>query len=493
MKKSEDHIDKIFSESLGNQSFDIPTEFMDDLTARLDSLPPAKRKRDRFFFFFLNGLFLLIFTILSITQHNLVKQVNNDRLGDHVVNDSEATKQVIRIGSSLEKSIKKPAYHPLNGDDNLRKVGAEDTEFKHLDKTTSSTGNKNSPNLNLDEKSTGSNSSIKNATKLTTDSSHKKGKNIDSNSSKKKWSANGKTKPSDSLLTIVKDQEADFNLPPDTIIIRDTIVIFDTLMIRDTVVVTDTVLVLDTTRIKSLEDTNSWSLELQLFAGLNYGAERFSTRTTSNALYFLEEQAVLTPSFGFNVNATRNNWSVGSGMHFFQTGEKFAINSSSVTQNDTIGIVGFTFDTVVFNQQTQTLDSIFIPILDSVTLFDTITTSENWTNSYSWLSVPFNIGYRFDFGQWAIIPRAGITFNLGLRNSDGRYPNSVGTTIESVTSKLAVVNLDYLLQLEIRRSLRKAEIYISPNYRGNVTSMVPDFPIRRYQSLGLRLGVVIPL
>lgn len=463
MKNSEDHIDKLFRDNLENQSFDIPTEFIDDLTNRLDDITPNKKRKKDVWFFIFNSLFLVVFTMLSFINQSPILNAENHSIHNHT-DEIKITSE----SSTNSKLVKGKLETKSNNKLELVENSELNTEDKEGVKITASslgdsfTKTKDNPTSSNGYSSTG-------------------GQNPPTgNQAPNSYNSNGGTTFSE------PDNNSTF--PPDTVIIRDTIIVLDTLIIRDTVIVTDTIRVPDTSKVN--EDDSKWKMEIQLFSGLNYGANSFTSSTSSGPSYLLEESAIFSPSFGFNINASWNSINVGSGIDYFQTGEKFSVNSSSVTQYDTVEVVGYDFDTVVFNQQTQTWDSIYVPVYDSVTYYDTTTFTDNWVNTYSWLSVPLHIGYRFDFGKWAVIPRAGVTFNIGMRNSQGRYPSIVGNDIYIAPSSPVVFNLDYLLQVELRRSLRKAEIYVSPSYRGNLTPMNTD---RKYQSLGLRLGVVIPL
>lgn len=464
MKSSNDHIDKLFRNNLENQSFDIPTEFIDDLTNRLDNLAPNKKRRKGVWFFLFNSLFLVIFTILSFVksspdlnteQHDLSTSNRETLLSSTRVSELKEVKAKSELTSTPELVL----------GENPKSTDEEDK----LNTTATIAG----PPF---EKSQDNPTKTKQQSSFTGD---QKTPNVKKGPSENKFSG----------TTFFSKNDGNQGVsPPDTIIIRDTIIVLDTLIIRDTIIVNDTITLTDSNNPN--EDVDKWKMEIQLFSGYNYGANSFSTSSSSGPLYLLEESAIFSPSFGFDLNASWKSISVGSGISYFQTGEKFVLNSSSVSQYDSAEIVGYDYDTVVFNQQTQTWDTVYVPVYDSVTYYDTTTAVDNWVNTYSWLSIPINVGYRFDFGKWAVIPRAGVTFNIGMRNSQRDYPNSVGGDITISSSTPAKFNLDYLLQVELRRSFQKAEIYVSPGFRGNVT---PMNSVRKYQSFGLRFGVVIPL
>jgi hypothetical protein len=288
------------------------------------------------------------------------------------------------------------------------------------------------------------------------------------------------------------EKNTEKNLPPDTLFIRDTVIVYDTVRLVDTLRIVDTVRV-PTIETEQTKDAAHWSLELAMGAGFNYGAERLKNNSINGGNYTITERAIVTPAFGVDLNFNRNNYSIGTGVRYFETGERYEVNSLTITQSDTVEIVDYQFDTVVFNQQTQQFDTIYTPIYDSVSYFDTLTSIQDWTNAYAWLSIPVSFGYRFDVGKWALIPRLGVMLNIGISNESGDYPSISGTNLVVTSAAPVTFNMDYLLQLEIRRKLQKAELFISPNYRGNIIPMISSSPGRKFQSIGLRFGVVVNL
>lgn len=481
MKNSEDHIDKLFSDKLKNQSFDIPAKFISDLTNRLDAAMPTQRKRrGGIFFFLLNGLFLLIFLSLAFTNQFIIQRsrVRNELANSGVMEVTSSQQGQIESDSGITSDESLASVKNTFNLEEMSSAGKENNTVESTNPAFNEQQGKmevsRGETTNRTARDQGQGSGMFDI-KLLEDS-------VGSTSAISQERGNDKG----------IERNSDSNFPPDTIFIRDTVIIYDTLLIRDTLVVRDTIIQKDTIQAQ-VKDSSKWKAEFQFFAGVNYGAEGLMKTTTSSATYLLEERALLTPSFGFNVNAIRNKVSIGSGIEFFQTGEKFELNSSSFTQVDTIEIVGFDIDTVIFNQQTQTNDTIFIPIYDSVSYVDTVSSVANWTNTYAWVSIPLNFGYRFDVGNWALIPRVGVSFNLGVSNSTGDYPSVSGTNLVVTSAPPVAFNMDYLLQLEILRTLNKAELFISPIYRGNITPMVANSPTRRFQSFGLRFGLAVQL
>lgn len=477
MKNSEDHIDKLFKEKLGNQSFDIPTEFIDDLNNRLDEVESTNQRKGGIWFFLLNGLFLFIFISLFFMGFSNQNQLQANATQSNVYEDKNNTSK-----NTLSKS------------NEIYKIPKTNEQEEYTKEEIDFSGGKGAQSMILAEVNHVTKNSYEAAEYNTARNGSKR--NV-FDTDKKTVKENDGNNDGNKEVIFSNPKEVDFTtgnstkemLPPDTVLIRDTIFVYDTLSVKDTVIVTDTIRVKDTSNVEL--DNAKVKFDLQLFAGFSYGGQTFSQTNVSGSDYVLEENPLFTPSFGFNINASWKNINIGTGVEYFQIGEDYALSSNSVIENDTVEVVGYDYDTIVFNEQTQTFDTVYVPVYDSVTYYDTITTTNNWLNSYSWLSIPLNLGYRFKVGKWAVIPRAGVTFNFGMRNSKGQYPNSMGSDVLTVDP--VVFNLDYLLQLEIRRSIGKAEIYVSPNYRGNATPVTSGSSVRKYKSVGLRFGVAILL
>ena len=480
MKNSEDHIDKLFKDKLEDQSFDIPREFIDDLNSRLDGVD-AINQRKRVGWILLNSLFLILFASLffidDTNHYDSINILDKSSATDNPSTIDTLSKSKLDIDNKMldtKQIVENKKYEKVKITETESNLTAENTAFEASNSNFSSSNN-------AEKKYTQQENNYKNdsnSSEETTSNKEKNTENISVSSSKE----------SDTKVSSWDTVKAS---PPDTLFVRDTVFVYDTLAVTDTIVVVDTVKIEDTKN--EALDNAKLKFDLQLFMGINYGAQQLSQSNSTGSNYFISENPLFTPSFGFNINTSWNNINLGTGIEYFQIGEEYDINSTSVTANDTVEIVGYDYDTVVFNQQTQTFDTVYVPVYDSVTVYDTVTTTNNWLNSYSWLSIPLNLGYRYEIGKWAVLPRAGITFNFGMRNSNGQYPDTNANPVTSIESAPVIFNLDYLLQLEIRRSIGKAELYVSPNLRGSLTPVILGNTIRKYSSFGLRFGVAFPL
>ena len=511
MKNSEEHIDILFRDNLGNQSFDIPDDFIDSLNKELDKMEPKKNKKEIFIFYSLNSLFLIIFLTLSFTssvldkKHTLVSSHKNTNipisLGEEKAKSNSKNydlnrnlKQVLATDNDHQGEVNKDTQYPVteyNGSNNSKNTDVEiiNTQLENdpknslnnpkgekkerfnsnQSKISSKTKSKELPSMNENDKL------IQQAVQVSQESIANEN-NSDVVNTNGTNISNVKSSPTDSVKTSEKSK------------ITDTTTIVNTTDENDTTAVENTIQNNEKTNILQV-NSKELKFETQAFGGFNYGAQYFSTSSQLNSTYDLKESPILSPSFGFNVNATLKKVSLGTGIEYFKTGEEIDLNTTNYFQNQSIEIVDYMADSIIFDSLTQTWDTTYIAIYDTVTVFDTITSSETWINTYSWISIPLNVGYRFDYGKWAIIPKAGMTFNFGLRNSNGQYYISNGKNNELSSSAPVKFNLDYLLQIELRRSINKFELYLSPSLRGNLTPMLSDSPVRKYKSIAVRLGV----
>ncbi|WP_107037230.1 hypothetical protein [Brumimicrobium mesophilum] len=534
MKNSEDHIDKLFRDNLGNQSFDIPDDFIDSLNNQLDEIQPSQNRKGKILFYFLNSLFLIFFLATSFNSQSLEKEIAISELTND--SQSERTKNLIKksenvasnpiienqkdqitfensdtLQSKTEEELKleevvNDMFTKSNNEiqtslqkNKKDKITASKKEVETLDAEDKTQNNTLKPDDSKNLKREKNNSLDNNSSAKTNEKIENRS---DVNSNSQRIEKQEELARESKNISIAKTENKNINEEDN---FTDSTIISKTSENKISSDSTQTTTEDSISRVaeKAIKDSSSIAeknkinqnnlaklkIEAQVFGGFNYGGQYFSKNTQSGASFNVEKSPMFTPTFGFNINTTFKNISLGSGIEHFKTSEKIDLNTVEYFETDTIEIVGYMADSIIFDSVTQQWDTTYISIFDTVTYNDTINTSENWVNTYSWISVPLNVGYRFDFGKWAVIPKAGVTFNFGLRKSSGQYYNSSGENPGITTIKPVQFNIDYLLQLEIRRSINKFDLYLSPNYRGNLKPIFPEEPIRNYKSFGVRFGV----
>jgi hypothetical protein len=108
-------------------------------------------------------------------------------------------------------------------------------------------------------------------------------------------------------------------------------------------------------------------------------------------------------------------------------------------------------------------------------------------NRYSYLNVPFNVGYLFEKEKFGINPFAGISFGYGIRR-DGIYlnPDLISTSIvksERFTST-------FQTGVQFTFGLEQFTVSIIPVYRMSLGPVVNQGIVRNsYKSVGLQMGL----
>lgn len=239
---------------------------------------------------------------------------------------------------------------------------------------------------------------------------------------------------------------------------------------------------------------NDWRKEITLFAGLGGNSIQDSPKNSEYLAKIKESQtSILAPSFGINANFSYKKFTFGSGINYEQTGEKFNVDIKSAELKDST-YSEFIQDTIWVQ------DSIgnWIPVPHDTTIYhtvqytDSVWASKSFQNRYSWISIPLHFGYRFEWGNYELIPRIGAVFNFGIASGAGTYPNtSFNNTNRYPPARFTV---SYLIQLEARRNFDRWFVFINPYFRSMINPAVSgDVIRRRYSSWGMQFGIGLNL
>lgn len=506
MKDDQEHIDQLFK-SLNDRQFEIPEAFLQDLDKRLDN----RSKRRRFFLWFLTS-FILIGAIGICYSYFFDKSETR----------SSADKE--------NKLIAKDEYNVrLNepGHNNQYSIDSSSEEKQAAKKQTNTTENtksqaKSSHSIQLSTITGKTNDSqIKQSSKLKT-TSRKSASEIHQNSQrtrikpgKNKTAVNVKTSKSGTgnnalLSTGGGEQDQDKitqvstpdpaaasssalnpeqeKLPKDSIPETGK----DAAITQNT---TDTIRQVDSSsteknEAKSKASGNNWRKEVQLFAGLGGNTMHDSPKNSDYLAKINQNQSsILAPSFGVNANLSYKKLTFGTGVKYEQTGEKFKVDVKSSELKDST-YSEFIQDTVWVQ------DSIgnWIPTIHDTTIYYTVQymdstwVSRSFRNRYSWISIPLHFGYRFELGEYELIPRIGAVFNFGIASRAGTYPDSSFNNVHQYPP--AKFNISYLIQLEARRNLKNCFVFINPYFQSMINPAVSgDVIRRRYSSWGIQFGI----
>jgi len=522
LKDEKDHIDKLFQDQLDNRSFEMPAAFLKDMEGQLDVRKPK--------FGLWRGLSSILFVagLMAGTYLFFTHDKSNTSPESQIATSQNSDLQSNSWSGSPKKEENIAQNNGSTSSTNLE-VKANDskqvtpalTQQKKDEKSTKATGQKNSTGTSIKKTESKlsnlvvkqeNNSRIKNV-----DSAQEnklKTSKADFNQAFKKKTSTGnfqndntKGFQSDNNNLTTRDDFQSSNEktnPVDTLkqprrAIRDSVVVRDSIVFRDSVVVRDSIVIQYTnSKNKDKNSASNLTFEGQAYVGFARVQPKIvspfeSYKTDLKA----GEKKVMSPDFGFNLNAYYKNWTIGSGLKYYQFGEK--TNYSTLKINQSIGSID-TSTTVVFidsnglpwNPQSgiPPFDSTVTVTLDTSYVIDSSSSSKSWQNSYTRFVIPLNFGYRFDYKNWSLIPRAGLNFEFTTTRQKGIYVDALKQEFIELEQRRS--GMSYQLSLELRKSFGNWHVFINPYYRNNIGYVINSNDLKRkYGGLGTTFGVGI--
>lgn len=236
---------------------------------------------------------------------------------------------------------------------------------------------------------------------------------------------------------------------------------------------------------------NNWRAEIELFGGL--GANMIHDSKTSQTTDQMKNQSsIFAPSFGVNGHASYKQFTFGTGLSYSQTGEKYALEKYKYSTKDS------TTAEIIHDSIPVLVDTVIVWIPHDTTIYHTVQYQDSALekssikNRYSWFSIPLYLGYRFELGQYELIPRIGAQFNFGIGKNTGSFPGL--DTVGTVKYPAVKFNVSYLIQLEARRNFDHWYVFVNPYFKSMINPAVSgDVIRRRYSSWGIQFGIGLKL
>nr|WP_294861862.1 hypothetical protein [uncultured Fluviicola sp.] len=534
MKDDKEHIDKLF-ESLNDRQFDIPEAFLEDLNKRLDNNEPKKRRFSLLWFLLpavsLGAIALIYFqgfdsSEVKTTLNRANKTIAKDeRKEDLKTEDTILLSEPDQKNQSPVDSVSTPTID--NSLPSAKQVQVEKKQFKVSEKGTSQ--NSSSNKIKLSQKTfkakkneirklslsktlktengkshtaihakkpsklvkSHANGALRKPVNIKTPSSQKKEQNVLNPSIDEKKTQDKSTTtlipdPSGNISSTAKQDDKEHTKEP--VQEKET----DSSITQNTVDTTKQISSIQPEKDASTPKppTKNWKKEIQVFAGLGGNSIHDIPKNSEYLAKIKQNQhTILAPSFGVNANFSYKKFTFGSGIHYEQTGEKFKVDIKSAELKDST-YSEFIQDSIWVQ---DTLGNwIEIPhdttIYYTVQYIDSVSSAQSFQNRYSWISIPIHFGYRFELGNYELIPRLGASINMGIRQGMGTYPNA--SFNNSSHYKPVKFNVSYFIELEARRNFDKWFVFVNPYFRSMITPGVSgDVIRRRYSSWGVQFGV----
>ncbi len=259
-----------------------------------------------------------------------------------------------------------------------------------------------------------------------------------------------------------------------------------TILLNDSIntVVEDSVNSTLTKKEKTSTDFKKWNISV--FAG-----PKMISKTISGSLsdtYFdkrkAEEKNITTMSYGVEVNYFLNkNINLSIGINSITYGEE--IDYSEIIRSKTDSMIT-SYNTVVTFDSLTGIDTTFVPVYTTQTQNDTTSGITN-KNRYTYIQLPFMLGYKMNFNKLAINIKAGGSYGR-LTKSSGSYINNKLVELEAIDLKKDILNVVISTALSYR--IKKMNYFIEPRYQFNVSDVFIDPEVEQnYKSFGVNLGI----
>lgn len=254
--------------------------------------------------------------------------------------------------------------------------------------------------------------------------------------------------------------------------------------------------------------------------------KKFSISFSLGTNYIMKQNSILDPSQGMapnpqysqtledcivslpldlRVNYNLNNkFSLSTGINTSSLGEK--IDYNHVHENymvydsnfiDTVCNIG-TFHIPYYDINTNQMDTAIYSIMMDTSYWINESYEEesinnyNVQNRYTYLNIPFMIGYQFKIKNISIGLRAGGAVGFRINNRNGMYYNSNIQGLHSFKAKKTIYNI--VTTASVGYQFKKIEMFIEPKYWFNLTNSILKSDIdHKYHLLGLNIGVALRL
>ena len=217
------------------------------------------------------------------------------------------------------------------------------------------------------------------------------------------------------------------------------------------------------------------------------------------------EECIISLPLDLRVNYNLNNkFSLSSGINTASLGEK--IDYYDVHENymvydsnfiDTVCNIG-TFHVPYYDINTNQMDTAIYSLMMDTSYWVNESYEEesinnyNVQNRYTYLNIPFMIGYQFKINNINIGLRAGGDVGFRINNSNGMYYNSNIQGLHSFKAKKTIYNI--VTSASLGYQFKNIEMFIEPRYWFNLNNSILKSEIdHKYHVLGLNIGVSLKI
>ena len=254
--------------------------------------------------------------------------------------------------------------------------------------------------------------------------------------------------------------------------------------------------------------------------------KKFSISFSVGTNYIMKQNSILDPSQGIapnpqysqtledcifslplelRVNYNLNNkFSLSTGINTASFGEE--IDYNHVRENymvydsnfiDTVCSIG-TFHIPYYDINTNQMDTAIYSLMMDTSYWINESYEEesinnyNVQNRYTYLNIPFMVGYQFKIKNISIGLRACGSVGFKINNAKGMYYNSNIQGLHSFRAKKTIYNI--VTTASLGYQFKKIEMFIEPKYWFNLTNSILKLDIdHKYHLLGLNIGISLKI
>ena len=254
--------------------------------------------------------------------------------------------------------------------------------------------------------------------------------------------------------------------------------------------------------------------------------KKFSISFSVGTNYIMKQNSILDPSQGIAPNPQysqtledcifslpldlrvsynlNNKFSLSTGINTASLGEK--IDYNHVRENymvydsnfiDTVCSIG-TFHIPYYDINTNQMDTAIYSLMMDTSYWINESYEEesinnyNVQNRYTYLNIPFMVGYQFKIKNISIGLRTGGTVGFKINNAKGMYYNSNIQGLHSFRAKKTIYNI--VTTASLGYQFKKIEMFIEPKYWFNLTNSILKLDIdHKYHLLGLNIGISLKI
>ena len=254
--------------------------------------------------------------------------------------------------------------------------------------------------------------------------------------------------------------------------------------------------------------------------------KKFSISFSVGTNYIMKQNSILDPSQGIAPNPQysqtledcifslpldlrvsynlNNKFSLSTGINTASFGEE--IDYNHVRENymvydsnfiDTVCSIG-TFHIPYYDINTNQMDTAIYSLMMDTSYWINESYEEesinnyNVQNRYTYLNIPFMVGYQFKIKNISIGLRTGGTVGFKINNAKGMYYNSNIQGLHSFRAKKTIYNI--VTTASLGYQFKKIEMFIEPKYWFNLTNSILKLDIdHKYHLLGLNIGISLKI